>query len=395
MDIKITPSKLSGELSAVSSKSDAHRKIIASALANTPTFIEITEYSKDIDATLGAIKALGGDFEKREKGVLITPCKNSKNAVIDCNESGSTARFLLPVSAALCESATLTGRGRLPERPFSHLVREMRKNGCSVSSENLPITVSGGLNGGRYTLSGNVSSQYITGLMFALPLLDKESEIVLSSPLESSGYVDMTISTLAEFGVNIIKEENRFIVKPQKYISKEMVAVEGDWSNGAFWIVADKLCGNLQISGLNPESVQGDKEIANILDDEVIDASQIPDLVPILTILACGRCGKTHIINAGRLRLKESDRLAAMVDVITSLGGEAYADSDSITICGSGSLKGGKVDGYNDHRIVMSATIASCICKNDVIITGAEAVNKSYPTFFEDFKKAGGVFRVI
>lgn len=395
MDIKITPQKLSGKVFAVSSKSDAHRKIIASALSDIPTMIEITEYSSDIDATLSAIKSLGGNFEKKENGVLITPCKIGMDAVIDCNESGSTARFLLPVSAAICKSATLTGRGRLPSRPFSDLVREMQKNGTNVTSETLPITVSGGLKSGTYTLSGSVSSQYITGLLFALPMLKEESRIVLTSPLESSAYVDMTISTLREFGVNIIKEENDFIIKPQKYISKGKAIVEGDWSNTAFWIVADKISGDIELSGINSSSLQGDKKITEILDDTVIDASQIPDLVPILTILACARKGKTLIKNAGRLRLKESDRLSAMVDVITSLGGEAHADSDSITIFGSGKLKGGTVNGYNDHRIVMSAAIASSICESDVIIIGSEAVNKSYPTFFEDFRKTGGVFDVI
>lgn len=395
MDIKITPSRLSGTVSAISSKSDAHRKIIASALCHQPTFIEINEYSKDIDATLSAIKALGGDFEKADDGVRITPAKPCKSADVDCGESGSTARFLLPVAAVLCESATFTGQGRLPERPFSDLVREMKKNGCEINSDLLPITVSGGLRSGIYTLSGNVSSQYISGLLFALPLLSGESRIVLTSPLESAGYVEMTIDTLREFGVHIVKEENGYLIKPQEYKTKGRYFVEGDWSNGAFWIVADKLMGDVAVTGLCEKSIQGDKAIAKILEKTEIDAGQIPDLVPILSVLAAGKVGKTVIKNAGRLKLKESDRLMTTAELINSLGGEATYDDDSITITGCGKLSGGRVNGYGDHRIVMSAVVASCICENEVIVTGAEAVNKSYPRFFDDFKKLGGVFCVI
>lgn len=395
MDIKITPSRLSGTVSAISSKSDAHRKIIASALCHQPTLIEINEYSKDIDATLSAIKALGGDFEKADDGVRITPAKPCKSADVDCGESGSTARFLLPVAAVLCESATFTGQGRLPERPFSDLVREMKKNGCEINSDLLPITVSGGLRSGIYTLSGNVSSQYISGLLFALPLLSGESRIVLTSPLESAGYVEMTIDTLREFGVHIVKEENGYLIKPQEYKTKGRYSVEGDWSNGAFWIVADKLMGDVAVTGLCEKSIQGDKAIAKILEKTEIDAGQIPDLVPILSVLAAGKVGKTVIKNAGRLKLKESDRLMTTAELINSLGGEATYDDDSITITGFGKLSGGRVNGYGDHRIVMSAVVASCICENEVIVTGAEAVNKSYPRFFDDFKKLGGVFCVI
>lgn len=395
MDIKITPSHLSGKIRAVSSKSDAHRKIIAAMLSGVDTTIEITEYSADIDATLMAVKSLGGSFEKNCDGVLISPGKYVENAHIDCGESGSTARFLLPVAAVVSKEAVFTGCGRLPNRPFSELVRELRRNGAEIDSDTIPLKVSGNLKSGTYSLPGNVSSQYISGLMFALALLCGKSEIIITSPLESSAYVDMTVRTLEEFGVEVVREDNKFIIFPQKYMSKGRYTVEGDWSNAAFWIVADKLCGGVEVEGLDSSSVQGDKKILDLLGADEIDASQIPDLVPVLSILACGRNGKTVIKNAARLRLKESDRLSAMVSVITSLGGEAYADSDSLTVIGTGRLKGGTVDGMGDHRIVMSAAIASCICENDVTIRGIEAVEKSYPSFFEDFKGLGGVFDVI
>jgi len=395
MNVVIEPSRLSGSINAVSSKSDGHRKIIAAALSDQSTEIILNNFSDDIDATLDCIKNLGGSFEKTENGVLITPItKQNKKVSLDFRESGSTARFLLPVTSVFCENGEFTGRGRLPQRPFAEITSQMRKNGVIVSADNLPMTTSGLLKAGIYEIPGNVSSQYLTGLLFALPNLEKESKIVLTSPLMSAPYVDMTLDVLKEFGVEIEVRKNEYIVKPHKFISPKKLRVEGDWSAAAFWVVADKICGNINLTGMNEKSRQGDKKITEILDSTEIDATHIPDLVPILAVLAASRCGKTTIYGAERLRIKESDRLLAMTKCINDLGGQAEETPDGMIIYGTGCLKGGCVDSFGDHRIAMSASIASLICENEVEILGAECVKKSYPAFFDDFRKLGGVVRV-
>lgn len=395
MNVVLEPSRLSGSINAVSSKSDGHRKIIAAALSDQSTEIILNNFSDDIDATLECIKKLGGDFEKAENGVLITPItKQNKRVSLDFRESGSTARFLLPVTSVFCENAEFTGRGRLPQRPFAEITSQMRKNGVNVSADNLPMTTSGLLKPGIYEIPGNVSSQYITGLLFALPNLPEESKIILTSPLMSAPYVDMTLDVLKGFGVEIGALGNEYIVKPQKFISPKKLQVEGDWSAAAFWVVADKICGNINLTGMNENSRQGDKNITKILDSTEIDATHIPDLVPILAVLAASRNGKTTIYGAERLRIKESDRLFAMTKCINDLGGCAEEAPDGMIIYGTGRLKGGKVDSFSDHRIAMSAGVASLICENKVEIMGAECVKKSYPAFFEDFRKLGGVCHV-
>ncbi len=391
MNVTITPKKLSGTLEAVSSKSDGHRKIICAALSDKETEIIINNFSDDIEATLEAIKNLGGDFQKTENGVLIKPVLGKMEKVsLDFRESGSTARFLLPVATAICENVECSGRGRLPQRPFAELTSQMRKNGVEVSADNLPIKTKGYLKNGIYELPGNVSSQYISGLLFALPMLCGESKIRLTSPLMSAPYVDMTLDALREFGVEIEVLENEYNINQQKYISPEKIEVEGDWSAAAFWVVADKICGNVKIEGMNPKSRQGDRKITEILDATEIDATNIPDLVPILAVLAAARVGKTRIFGAERLRIKESDRLFAMTKCINDLGGKAEETADGMIIYGTGKLSGGRVDSFSDHRIAMSASIASIICENEVEIFGAECVKKSYPAFFEDFRKLGG-----
>ncbi len=395
MNVKITPNKLKGKVTAVSSKSDAHRKIIAAALSDKPCEIVLNRLSDDIEATMECISVLGGGAEITETGILIAPIEQITESVsLDFRESGSTARFLLPVAASLYSRCSFSGRGRLPQRPFLELTSQMRKNGVAITSDILPMKTSGKLAPGQYSLPGNVSSQYFTGLLFALPLLNAESLIEITSPLESIAYVNMTLDTLCEFGISIGQEGSRYIIKPQKYHSPRKSKVEGDWSNAAFWIAADKICGNIEVLGLSDKSYQGDKKICELLDIREIDASQIPDLVPILSVLAAAREGETIIKNAGRLRLKESDRLLAMTECINNLGGEAYQTADGMVINGRKRLDGGVINGYNDHRIVMSAAIASCICENTVVIEGAEAVNKSYPTFFDDFRSLGGIIDV-
>ena len=378
MNVRIHPGKLSGSIKAIPSKSDAHRLMIATYLAGGEA-LNMPWTSKDMDATAACLKALDtGD-------------------VLNCGESGSTARFILPVAAALKDEAVLTGHGRLTDRTFKELCNAMKSNGASFDRDFLPMTVKGKLKAGIFELPGNVSSQYISGLLFATPLLDGDSLIKLTTPLESVGYVNMTLKVLDDFGIKVEQGENCYkIPGNQKYILPRNVEPEGDWSNGAFFIAA-----GVTVEGLNENSFQGDKAIVEIIEkaklpgDLHIDVKDIPDLVPVISVIASGRKGTTYIENAARLRIKESDRIKTVCEMINNLGGSATELPEGIVIEGTGSLKGGTVASNNDHRIVMAATIASTICQGEVHISQAEAVEKSYPTFFEDFRRLGGNLDVI
>ncbi len=396
MDIKIIPKKLRGNVKAVSSKSFAHRIITAAALADKETDVYINGFSDDILRTISCVQALGAVCRREEDRVLITPITEKKeNAILDCGESGTTARIMLPVCAAVSEYAQLTGTGRLPERPFADITKLLRKKGCSVSSDSLPISISGTLQRGDFEVPGNISSQYVTGLMMALPYLDGDSTITLTTPLKSAAYVDITIGVLKDFGIEISRTKTGYKVPSGKFISPGKVSVEGDWSNAAFWVVAKEMGSNVTISNLNPDSLQGDRKIMDVLSKQEIDIDEIPDLFPILAVLACSKVGTTRLYNGARLRLKESDRIVATEALINALGGDARSGPDYLEIYGTGTLKGGRVNSFNDHRIVMAAAIAATICTDQVIITGAEAVNKSYPSFFDEYKKLGGDTYVI
>ena len=390
MDITINPCKLKGRINAVSSKSFAHRIILASALSDSPTNIELNTLSEDIEATVSCITALGAKVKKINGGISVIPAdrtKPPKNPVLDCRESGSAARFIIPAAAGFCPEFTVTGKGRLPERPFSALISQLRKNGVCADSDKLPIHFSGQLKAGEYKLPGNISSQYITGLMLALPQCDDNSKITLTSPLESSGYVDITAEVLSGFGISVKKTAGGFFVPAAEFVSPGNTAVEGDWSNAAFWLAADMLCGGVFVDGLNYNSVQGDMAFLDSAGRDIIDAREIPDLVPILSVIACAKNGTTRIVNAKRLRLKESDRIKTVCAALSSLGADISETDDGIIINGYGRLRGGECSGFNDHRIVMSCAIASLICDNSVTIHGAQAVNKSYPAFFDDFER--------
>lgn len=390
MKVRITPKKLCGRVGAIASKSFAHRIMIAAALADRPTKINLNTTSEDIEATKRCLLSMGAKIEEGEGFIIISPVTYAKDIVLDCNESGSTARFLLPVAATVCESFKMCGRGRLPERPMTPLISQMRLHNVKIDSDNIPLEVVGKMSGGKFLIPGDISSQYITGLLFALPNCFEKSEIVLTSSLQSAAYVDITIGVLEQFGIKVEKTENSFIVEPQKFVSPGEITVEGDWSNSAFWVVANEICGKVFVDGLNYESLQGDMNILKAKDKTRIDASEIPDLVPILAVLACVRKGKTVIYNAERLRIKESDRLQTVRKSLCALGADIEETADGLIINGTGSLDGGECESFNDHRIAMSCAIASCLCKNDVIIKDAQAVNKSYPKFFEDFVKLGG-----
>lgn len=389
MDVTLSPCKLKGHINAISSKSFAHRMIISAALCSEPTHIILNTFSEDINATLKCIEALGARVKHVNDGIIITPVNRTsppENPVLNCCESGSTARFIIPVASTFCPEFTATGSGRLPERPFSPLIYQMNLHGVTADSDKLPIHCRGILEPGKYELAGDISSQYITGLMLALPQCRGNSEIVLTSPLESSAYVDITAEVLSTFGITVEKNKSGYAITSSDYISPKETAVEGDWSNAAFWLAADMLCGGVTVDGLNPDSVQGDKAFSDVAGSDIIDAREIPDLVPILAVVACARHGRTQIINAQRLRLKESDRIKTVCSVLSSLGADISETEDGLVIVGHGSLKGGICNGFNDHRIVMSCAIASLICENSVTVHGAEAVNKSYPNFFHDFE---------
>ncbi len=385
MDVKITPSKLSGEIAAISSKSYAHRILLAAALCDTPTEIDINHFSSDINASIETISAMGAEVVKTATGVKVTPGAIPKELDVFCHESGTTARLVLPIMVAVSEKGVLNGGGSLPSRPFADLCECMEEHGAIFSSHNLPITYSGGLKCGEYKIAGDKSSQYISGLMFALPLLEGDSKITLTTALESAGYVDITLDVLKQFGI----DANYDIKGNQKYISPKKIAAEGDWSNASYWLTL-----GITPTGLNEDSCQKDSYFAKVCDADEIDASEIPDLVPALAVYATQKPNKTVITNVRRLRIKESDRVKSVSEMINNLGGKAEAYENHMVIHPA-KLKGGMVDSCNDHRIVMSAAVASSFCSGEVVIKNAQAVNKSYPSFFEDFKSLGGVVDVL
>lgn len=405
MNIRILPGVLRGRVEAVSSKSVLHRQMICAMLSEAPVTIACRGISEDVRASAACAAALGSEVSLSETAVRVTPCnRNAADApVLDCSESGSTARFFLPVAAALRDGFSMTGSGRLPLRPMEGLCQAMAARGCGFSGNRLPLLVQGRLTAGEFRLPGDVSSQYVTGLLLALPLLPGGSRIVLTTPLSSKGYVDITLSVLRRFGIRAEKSADGFFVPGnQTFKAPPRIDAEGDWSNAAFWLCADAIGENrVSVAGLDPASVQGDRAVLPCIETMRRDGNvklgvgETPDLLPALAVLACARRGVTVFSDAARLRLKESDRLASCVDLIRSLGGEASASADALTVAGTGRLTGGTVSGAGDHRIVMAAAVASLLCGNPVTILGAEAVNKSYPDFFADFRKLGGIADVL
>ncbi len=401
MKAVITPSPLSGCIDAPASKSAAHRALICATLAHKPTKIVCSTTSADIEATAQCLRELGATITKTEYGFFVEPITNSaENAVLNCRESGSTLRFMLPVCAVLGKAVSLYGEGTLPQRPISVLCSALENHGVSLSSDSLPLTLQGKLEAGTYEISGEVSSQFISGLLLALPLTHAESTIDIIGQIQSKPYIDMTLDVLKRFGINTEFKENIIRIKSSDgYISPENYTVEGDWSNGAFFICADKIkANNVKCNNLTLNSVQGDKAVVAIAEKIInsdenkhvkIDVGDIPDLVPVLAITSCFRKGTTEFCNAARLRIKESDRLLSTCEMIKNLGGKADFTDDSLMVYGTGCLEGGTVDSFNDHRIVMSTAIAATACKSPVTILGAEAVNKSYPTFFDEMRKLG------
>ncbi len=393
MNVIVHPHPLKGSVEIPSSKSYAHRLLIAAALSDESTEVGMNALNEDILATASCLEALGSKLKRTQSGYLVHPISRQDSAELFCGESGSTLRFMLPVAAALGTKCTFTGAGRLPERPNAPLINALNAHGAFADSDHLPLHLSGKLTGGRYLLPGNISSQYITGLMLALPLCDSDSEIVLTTPLESASYIAITLETLRPFGIRIDSTESGWrIPGGQHYRSPGRIDAEGDWSSAAFWFAGNHLGSEIECRGLNPNSVQGDRRIVdqlNALGGE-IDVSDTPDLVPALSVAAARYPGVTRITGAARLRLKESDRLHAVSEMLARMGAEVSELQDGLIISGGDTLSGAVIDGYNDHRIVMAAAIAATAANAPITISDAQAVRKSYPAFFETFNALGG-----
>lgn len=402
MDIKIFPSPLCGTIRAISSKSDVHRALFAAALASGETRVCFTTFSEDIKATVNVLTALGAKIDITESGGFAAcACgieKAKDGALLDANECGTTARLVLPIAAALCESFTLTGKNGLLKRPFSALCDCLGENGCACNGSLLPISANGRLKSGIYSIRGDVSSQYISGLLFALPILLGDSEIRLTTPLVSAGYIDMTLSTLSRFGIDIEKTENGFFVKGrQKYKAVDSYIAEGDWSNSLFWLAANAIGGNVTVEGLDLSSHQRDKDAVKFFTRTALslNGEDMPDALPIIATVLSLADGESVISGGSRLKIKESDRIKTTADMLGALGANITATDDGFTIRGITQFCGGEVDAAGDHRIAMCASIAASVASTPVIIRGADCVNKSYPTFFEDFEKLGGKYSVI
>ena len=402
MEITINPKKLSGKVMVPPSKSVSHRAIICASLAKGQSLVKNIKYSQDIEATLDCMSAMGMTYERHEDSLTINGIQAfNPNGLLNMNtrESGSTIRFLIPMALLCSETAEVTGSDKLMQRPLKPYFDIFEAKDINYSYEGSKLKLSGKLTSGTYEITGDVSSQFISGLLFALPLVDGDSIIKITTALESKGYVDLTLDMLKAFGIEIINNNyEEFIIKGAQSYKAMDCTVEGDYSQAAFYEVAKVLGNDIQCLGLNENSSQGDKEILAIVEKVrnngltgiKIDVKDIPDLVPILTVLGTFCKGTTEIYNAARVRIKESDRLESTTCELRKLGAKITELPDSLIIEGTGKLKGGVVDSWNDHRIAMALAIASTICEEPVTITCAESVSKSYPHFWEHFKSLGG-----
>ena len=389
MDITLTPGLLFGNVEIIPSKSQAHRLLICAAFADNVTDLICPQTNEDMQATAQCLCALGAQIMNTQTGYHIVPATHiPQHAVLNCRESGSTLRFLLPVAGALGVDTTFQMAGRLPQRPLSPLWEEMERMGCQLDRPTADtVRCRGQLRVGDYHIDGGVSSQFITGLLLALSLLPGQSRLEITGKIESAPYIEMTKQAMELFGA----DSQHLGTKP--FHSPGTITVEGDWSNGAFFLAAKQLGSELFVKNLSPRSAQGDKVAATLLPSlrhghATVSAAHIPDLVPILSVVAAASHGAVFT-DIARLRLKESDRVHSVVEMICSLGGKAEDLGDRLVVHPV-PLRGGTVNSYNDHRIAMSAAIASTVCTESVTILDAQAVQKSYPTFWEEFHRLGG-----
>lgn len=419
MNKTISHGPKSGIFEVPSSKSQAHRMLITAALSKSAGKLIVNGISKDISATIKCLNAMGADIRITENGsgsseisvrpIIKTIDNSGMSAMykpLPCGESGSTLRFLIPIAGALGIDVVFHMEGRLSERPLGALTDALSAHGMSFMQDGKYLYCRGALTSGTFTIPGNISSQYISGLIMALPLLKGDSVINITGSIESGDYIAMTVAAVESAGIKIKKEENIYHIEgDQCYNVTGTRIVEKDWSSAAFPLCMGAFSEKgMTVPGLNLSSIQGDKEILNILKGfgaevsegcsvtvkkgtlkgQIIDASRIPDLVPVISVVAAGAKGETRIIHAERLRLKESDRIATTVSMLRSLGADAEETADGILIRGKDRLPGGTVDSFNDHRIAMSAAVAAGICEGDVSVTGAECTDKSFPGFWEE-----------
>lgn len=432
----VYPKALTGTIEAIPAKAHAHRSLIAAALAAITTHatstIHISHSSKDIDATMASLRALGVSIHYQDGIATISSLAPHTDVTEDSmlekgqilpHESGTTLRLLLPVAAALCHTVEVDAKGRLPERPLEPLLGQLKAHGITISSPKPPFTMTGRLQGGTFSMVGDVSSQFFSGLLLAAPLIGGMT-LQSTTPLQSRDYVTLTIATMKDFGVSVetIDHPNgttTFIVPPgQSYQGQQDYHIEGDWSNGAIWIVASAMTGqSITITGLRPDSLQADKRILDILDQcnatytwnqsssdtpmsitihgratrpIHVNLEQMPDLLPVLSSLAASIPGESSFIRGARLRLKESDRLEAIAQLVRDSGGSVRLDGDDLYLTGTGHLIGGTVNCVNDHRLVMAGALNSLIASDPMVLQDSHAISKSYPHFFEDWARLGG-----
>lgn len=414
--VVIRPRRLQGSVTPPPSKSMAHRLIICAALAGGVSTVRNVAFSQDILATLRCMESLGAAWEQTDDRTIqvtgiggVTPGRlwKGKLPYFDCGESGSTLRFLIPIALAVAGSGVFTGHGRLMERPQKPYFDLFEERNIAYEQQNGVLTIRGQLTPGDYQLPGNVSSQFFTGLLLALPLVGGTSRLIPTTGLESWDYIAMTIEAQRAAGVTVKGLENKdwqgktLSTFGQRYESLEGT-VEADWSQAAFWYAANLLGSRVDIQGLNLNSAQGDMRVAAYFEklsrpgNVELDVSQCPDLVPPLSAMAAVRQGTTQIVNAARLRIKESDRLASVTATLNGMGAQVEEFPDSLTIRGRDSLAGGvTVDCCNDHRIAMMAAVAATRCRAPVTLLGAQCVKKSYPNFWEDYRMLGGDLDVL
>ena len=393
MDITVIPKALCGTVQAIPSKSQAHRLLICAAFADKTTYLTCPQTNEDIEATANCLNAMGANIVRTEIGYEVTPVSNvPTDALLDCGESGSTLRFLLPVACALGIHTTFVLHGRLPQRPLSPMWEELERMGCVLSRPTeTTIETCGKLKAGNFSIRGDVSSQYITGLLFATALLQGESTITILGNLESKPYVDMTLGALSAFGVNA----DGFQIKGSfPFHSPGALEVEGDWSNGAFFLGAQALGCPVEVSNLNPNSPQGDRAVADFLKrtdkTPTISVADVPDLVPILAVVYGAKNGATFT-DVARLRLKESNRVESVCNMLNALGAKASSTENTLTIT-PGQYHSCTIDAVNDHRIAMAAAIGATVADGPVTILGAQCVSKSYPGFWQEYKNLGGQY---
>lgn len=409
--ITIEPRKLGGTVQIVPSKSHLHRVLICAAQGILRRDMrEITVLchrtaSEDVDVTLDCIGALGVQVTRREGRIHLAP-GTVQNSVptLNCRESGSSLRFLLPFAGTVVDDYVMTGTGRLPKRPMGVFADILHAQGLSFFQEGedfLPARVKGKLSAGIYELPGDISSQYISGLLMALPALHGRSEIRLTTKVQSAPYIEMTLDTLRKFGVvwkGSVEEGYFTIHGPIAFKASSVIEPEGDWSSAAFWVSAKSLGADIVVKGLQSDSTQGDKVICDLCtmvgNGATVNVEDVPDLVPVLSVVCALREGCTTLTGTARLRLKESDRVQSVTEMINRLGGQAIGYDDSIVIEGKGVVKGGTVDSYGDHRIAMAAAIAGCFSQEGVTVLNPYVTDKSYPGFYEDLRSLGGMIHV-